>query len=788
MRLILIASAWVIGISVARPAAGLSPAIWLLLPAPVIFFALFIRSECFRWFAIAAVVFALGAARQASLPQTSDIAQFNGSPATISGIVMREPVFRDDRVQLRIQADSIFVNNADIPTSGGVLVESYTTLQVDYGDRVRATGRLALPATWDTFSYADYLGRQGLFSIMSGAAIEVTGSGHGSPIVAALLRIKRAAHRRINAALPEPQAGLLSGILLGDERNIARPLQEDFQRVAAAHIVAISGFNMVVISAIVSRVAGSLLGGRRAPATISAIIVIFLYSILVGASGGILRAALMSSLLVIGRQLKRRTFLPASLAFATLVLSLLDPGVLLDVGFQLSFCAVLGIGLLADPMSLRLRTLLERFLPPSRAHRLHDYLNEPLIVSFAAQVTTLPLAALYFGRLSLVALPVNLLIVPAQPVILITGLLAVACGTLLPQLGALLLWIDMVFLSWTIAVVRAFAAFAFADIAVAPDPRMIQACYLLLMGGVIVAAARPSIWTDLIRMLNRRRAWLLGAALIVLILQIAMFLSRGDGRLHVWLLDNGHSNAVLLQTPGGAQMLIDGGRFPARLLTALGDRMPYYDRHIEALVITHPDEWDIGALPSVLDRYTVGVALLNGQPNRTRKFLQIMERLERGGVARVDLRSGYSIDFGDGVLIEALHPSESPRITDKLFDHVLALRLRYGDVSFLLSSDLSVDAQLDLLHRGMPLQSSVLQIPDHGTRRAIDSDFLAAVSPQIVLLQSDPANPRGDPDPDTLSLFQSWIEQGRLFRTDELGTIHLSSDGSVIEVVGERIR
>ena len=122
----------------------------------------------------------------------------------------------------------------------------------------------------------------------------------------------------IAAALPEPQAGFLTGILLGDESGIAPELEEAFSRVGASHVVAISGFNMVIVSGIVLRVLSGLFRGHKTVVTLNALSVIAVYTLLVGASPGVVRAALMSGLLVIGNQLNRKTFVPTSLAFATL--------------------------------------------------------------------------------------------------------------------------------------------------------------------------------------------------------------------------------------------------------------------------------------------------------------------------------------------------------------------------------------------------------------------------------------------------------------------------------------
>ncbi|MYE26542.1 MAG: DUF4131 domain-containing protein, partial [Chloroflexi bacterium] len=718
--------------------------------------------------------------RQSLAPASSEIAAYNGHSGTITGLVVSQPKLREDRVQFRLASENIFANSELTGTSGLVLVEADRGAEVQYGDRIRATGKLALPAVWDTFSYADYLGRQGVFSIMQNAGLEVVDSGYGSPLIASLLKLRTVVQRSIASALPEPQAGLLTGILLGDEDGISRKLKDDFSRVGASHVVAISGFNMVIVSGIVVRVMSTLFRRNRAVVTLNALSVIAVYALFVGASPGILRAALMSGLLVVGSQLNRKTFVPTSLAFATLLLSLGDPSVLLDIGFQHSLLAVLGLSLFADPLSARFRRLLDRLLPIRAASVVHSFLNEPLIVSIAAQITTLPLIILYFGRLSLVALPVNILIVPVQTAVLLLGMTASVVYAFMPAIGTLIYWADLVFVSWTIAVVRAFADLEFAEIVLDYDGRLIQAFYLLLIGGAMGYAARPPFWHHIQEFVRRHTVVLavIATSATALLLMGAVTISRADGRLQVWLLDIGHSNAVLAQAPGGAQILVDGGRFPARLLTAIGDRLPFYDREIEILAITHPDAWDIAALNSVLERYSVGAALYHGQPNRDPTVDSIFERLRLSDTPIVEVKAGYIVEFADGAMLEVLHPQTQPKITDRLNDNALVLRLSYGDASFLLTSDLSVEGQREMVARGVAMRASVLQIPQHGTARALDDEFLAAVQPQIALLQIDTANRRGDPDPDTLGKLRG-VD---LFRTDEIGTIHLRTDGKTILV------
>ena len=294
-------------------------------------------------------------------------------------------------------------------------------------------------------------------------------------------------------------------------------------------------------------------------------------------------------------------------------------------------------------------------------------------------------------------------------------------------------------------------------------------------------ATQPD-WALALARFARRRLVLVavvaaGAGLAILMAAAA--LARPDGLLHVWFLDMGQSNAVLVTTPSGAHLLVDGGRFPSRLLGALGDRLPFNQTQIDVLALTQPDENEYAAVTSVLERYSTGLVLTTGQPNQSEAFQAMTDALASRQV--VTVKAGYALDFGDGVRLDVLSPARQPDLGDSLDDHALTLRLSCGDISFLLTSDLSADGQRALLKAGQWPPATVMQLPAHGSARSLDRDFLAAVQPSVIVLQNDPANRRGEPDPDTLA------ELGDLplYRTDDGGTVHFWTDGRELWVAQE---
>jgi competence protein ComEC len=775
MRLVYITLGWAAGILLAANNPNGTPALaWLILAAVTLVAIGLLRDEpAQRMLAVAVLAFTLGGLRFALVPRTSQVAQYvNQGGLTIEGVVSAEPDVRDDRVLLRVDASTITRNGQTAETSGTVLVTAPRTTAARYGDQIAATDELTVPGQSNTFSYGDYLARSGVFATMQNAAVEVLSSGHGSPIYAALLDFKTRTYDIITRALPEPNASLLAGVLLGNTSGIAPEVDDAFSRVGASHVIAISGFNMAILSGVVAGMLARF-GVRGWRAAVIGIGVLLVYTLLVGANASVVRAAIMSSMLLIGGLLRRRTYVPASLAFVALLMSLLNPTVLWDISFQLSLFATLGLSLFADPFARRMDWLLARAFPKRLAAPIGDFLAEPFTVTLAAQVTTLPLIVLYFGRLSLVSLLVNLLIIPVQAQLLVLGLVATLAALVVPTLAQLLFWLDMLLLAWTIGVVRLFANLPFADTEFHIDPRLITLFFMLLIGGAMMQATQPA-WAVRLATMLRRRAVFTATAFAgvgIAVLGAAIILSRPDGNLHVWLLDMGQGNAVLVQTPGGAHLLVDGGRFPSRLLTALGDRLPFNKQTIDVLAITQPDEFNTSALFSVLDRYDVGLVLTNGQDNLSPAYQTIEQRLSGKPLAVV--RAGYTVDLDDGTHLEILNPAQQPDLGDSLDNNALVLRLTYGEVSFLLTGDLGRDGQNTLLKNGSWPLATVMQLPAHGAIRTLDDDFLKAVQPQAVMVASDPGSRQGALDDTTLSQ----LGTVPVFRTDQGGTIHLWTDG-----------
>jgi competence protein ComEC len=253
MRLIAIALGWAAGIVLAAGTNLHTAVPWLVLAIIAMLVAWLLWSGAsYRNWTLALLAFALGGLRYSYVPQSSDVAQYNNlGGLTLEGVVSTEPDVRDDRVDIRLDVQSVSRIGQTVASGGLVLVQAPASASVQYGDRITATGLLVIPSVSDSFSYRDYLARSGVFSIMPDASIEVKGSGEGNALLRTLLAFKDRARQLISRSLPEPSVGLLTGILLGDARGLSPEISDAFSAVGASHIIAISGFNMAVLSGVV---------------------------------------------------------------------------------------------------------------------------------------------------------------------------------------------------------------------------------------------------------------------------------------------------------------------------------------------------------------------------------------------------------------------------------------------------------------------------------------------------------------------------------------------------------
>lgn len=785
MTLLYLVAAWVAGIF-AAPSDGVR--VWLTV-AGLSFFLAYLNKQNRRWrlALVCAALFMLGAARHAwavrPLPDNHIAHDVDSGYVTLTGIITRDVDTRDQHVNLTLQVESIRRDHEETPAQGLVLLQADRYGEYAYGDQMSASGTLLTPPEFDDFSYRDYLARRGIHAYMPNAQVTILSHDHGRPWYRVTYSLRTHARRVIQRLLPSPQAPLLSGILLGIETDIPDDIREAFNRTGTSHIIAISGANIVIVLRVLIGLLTPSLGQRRAGWT--ALIGVTAYTLFVGADPAVVRAAIMGGLAILAAQWGRRAHGLTSLAFAIWLMTAWNPLTLWDISFQLSVAATAGLILLGDTLTRWFEKLLRRGFAETTAQQITRWLAEPLVIGIAAQITTTPLILVYFGRLSVIALLANILIVPVQAYIMILGWLAMLAGLIWTPLGEPLAWVVWLPLTYTLGIVRALARFDWASMTVPLSSAQAWIAYSVLLG---VAVLSLQYRDDRAALFNRIRQHVslyavAIAGIIITGLVWITALSQPDGKLHIWFLDVGQGHAVLLQTPDGAQVLIDGGPNPTRLRRAVGDELPFWDREIDLLIVSQPKSSAINALPALLERYDVNTVLTNGQTTEGDAFNALTRAWKSSAVMPV--QAGYEIKTGDGVTLKVLHPQGVPGEAVEPEEAGLVIRVSYGDTSFLLMPDLTPEAEQVIRDAGWYLGSTVLELASRGSDQANGEDFLNEVNPQVAVVGVEAGNRSKLPAPAVLERIDAAHVQ-HFYRTDHHGTVEMVTDGHTLWVYTDR--
>jgi competence protein ComEC len=785
LPLVWISLAFLAGIVLAS-LVSLSIWIWTGLALLFIILAILVRivtarlhpsSFLFRPFSLILLFLFLGSARyQLSIPtfDAFDIAFYNDRnyDVFITGYLVEPPDYRDGYTNLRLRVTSVDTGDNELEAEGLLLARVSNNQTFQYGDVIRLRGKLKTPPENEDFSYRDYLAAQNIHSYMPTAEATVLPGRGGSFLSAALYALKERSLASLYRLFPDPESSLLAGILLGVDTGLTKELQQAFKNTGTAHIIAISGFNISIIAGIFVTLFSRFFGPRWG--ALLAVSGIIFYTILVGGDAAVVRAALMGSLALFARQIGRRQFALNTLLAVAMFMCLWNPLYVWDVGFQLSFFATLGLILYAEPFSQFSARVLTRYFPLSTVEKIIQPLSDFVLLTFAAQLTTIPIMAYQFQRISLVSFIANPFILPAQPAVMILGGLAVFLNLVWSPLGQLAAWAALPFAAYTIRIVELFdrvpnGTLFLGDFSIGFVILFYAALLALTFGG-----ARLGEWIQA----ARQRAGTLGAGSAIVALSVALLLlwraasSLPDQLLHVTFLDVGSADAVLIKTPSGKSVLINGGPSVTILSNELGRRVSAFDRKLSWLVIANTQEEQVAALPRVLERYPPENVLWSGNEQGSFSSRVLDEYLTLQAIPAVIAEKDQTLDLGGGAALRVLSTGSRGSV----------LLIEWKNFRALLPVGMSFDA-LDELRDGASIGPvSVLSLADSGYAPSNPPDWIANLNPELIVLSVAPGDINGMPDSETLETIKDYS----LLRTDQNGWIEITTNGEQMWVNAER--
>lgn len=259
----------------------------------------------------------------------------------------------------------------------------------------------------------------------------------------------------------------------------------------------------------------------------------------------------------------------------------------------------------------------------------------------------------------------------------------------------------------------------------------------------------------------------------------------GKGQLKIAFLDVGQGDSILIQAPNGQTMLIDGGRSTNLAQTVIIPQLRAWGaKQVDILVVTHPDQDHIAGLAGILESYPVKLVALTGQVHSTKIYERLLTDIRDKNVEALKVRTGTAIPFDPSVKLEVLSPDDAAVNSDDTNDASIVIKLTYGTASFLLTGDAELPANKAMLEHGFDVRSTVLKLGHHGSRTSTNEDWLQRVQPQLGIISAGKDNSFGHPHPEVIAA----LEKLKIpyIRTDEHGTITITSDGATIQVTSEK--
>jgi competence protein ComEC len=644
-----------------------------------------------------------------------------------------------------------------------------------------------------SFDFAAHLRRRGIAGELLLDRARRTGRRRGG-LAGALDAMRGRAERGVVAGMTDADGALLRGMVLGQDEAIDPGLREDFRDSGLAHLLAVSGQNVMLLAALalpVLALAGLGLRGRLA----ALVGLIGLYVPLAGAGPSLQRAGVMGLAGIAAIAASR----PASRSYALLLAAAAtlawNPRSWADPGWQLSFAAVAGILAIGVPMSRALRQAGKELVPRGRPPTLAAIrgLADGLAITVAATLTTAPLLAYHFGSVPLASLPANLLALPAVAPAMWLGMLKIGLGQAgtLGHAGAEALGgVSALPVGYIASLAERCADLPGGQLSLPlRSPAALVGAYALLAAAVVIARRlghrlagrlpeRAAWWRRLPRV---HRLALATSAALALFATAAPALDGPDppGRLTVRFLDVGQGDSTLVQHPDGTAVLFDGGppeAGVARLLRKAGVE------RLALVVATHASRDHHGGLPEVLRDFPVGTLLDGGDGTTDPGFRAVLREAARRGTRRVAATVPLTLTLAGGELrIRLLSPPPrppGPPPEDPNPRAAVAL-VSAGAFDLLLSADAESETLLPL---DLP-DVDAIKLPHHGSADPGLPEVLDELDPELAAIEVGP-NTYGHPAPSTLNA----LEQAgvRSYRTDHHGTVTLTIDKGEIRVDTER--
>lgn len=666
---------------------------------------------------------------------------------TVTGRITDDPQPEKGKTVFTLKADKI--NDTRVDKNALLRVSVYDedlAETLKYGSFIRINGRIKIPQgrrNIGGFDYKKYLAARNISGTMSISeeSLLILEDREAFWPKQAGYTARRHIIKGLQKCLSPEEASVMAGMLIGYTSDMPDEMEENFRRAGLSHVLAVSGANIAFLLFPLLWFL-QLLGLSRKLASAISFPVLLLYIFAAGMEASVVRAAIMAGIMLAGNIFWRKNDIYCSLALSAIIILLYNSFMLFDIGFLLSFAATISLAVFSKPVSDRI------------PEKIPKSIKEVVSSTIAAQIGVLPIIAYNFNTISTVSLISNLLVVPLTGLITIMGALIAVTGNLFLPAGIILGRIAGLFLKVFFLLTNGLSSIPWAEIRTVTPPLTLIAMYYLFL--IYIRFFHERIEKSVSRPLL--------AGIIVLIGTSSIIAGTPEKNLRIYFADVGQGDCILIRTPKGKNIIIDGGGdLRDEKSSYAGDRIVVpllYDFNmtkIDLMIASHGHADHINGLKSVIEKVRVEKLAIADADDPGLMELVRQARQKKVPVERFD---EGDLLFDDGeVMLETIYPLEEKELMpdgnkESANELSMVVKLKFGEFSALFTGDIGEDTERLIINDGAMLRCDLLKVAHHGSKYSSGEEFLKHALPSLAVI-SVGQNRYGHPSPEAMERIKS---------------------------------
>ncbi len=668
--------------------------------------------------------------------------------------------------------------------------------ELEYGDVISFKGSFqeaSKTRNFGGFNYKDYLKSIKIYGTIKSESIKVLEKNKGNILISFTNKISKAIKENINKLLDKKEAGMLIGLLIGDDGSIEEDLEESFKISSISHILAVSGMQVTYIITGMYFVFKLSLGKRKTRIII--IIILILYTALTGFSPSIIRASIMG-ILVMGEGLfYRKNDIWTSISFSLLIILIYNPFLILNVGLQLSYLGTIGIILFNKTVfsvlkNIRLKERKYEYKINRKIIILIGKIKEILAVTISASMAVFPVMLYHFNLFGTYFLITNLLVSIILGPLTIIGTIIVFISYIFFPLAKFFSGILEVLIN-VLILISNFSKLPFSKIyIVTPKIFFIIIVYIIfiIVNYIYKIYNEKNLSITKIRIRNLialykykfkeyKNKFLTFLLIIILIFSIFSFNQKN---LKIYFVDVGQGDCTFIVTPKNKTILIDGGgssgsSFDVGESTLLPYILDRGYKKIDLMFISHFDQDHVGGLLTVLEELKVDRVCISKQEEESENYQKFLKIIKDKQISVTIVKIGDRINIENNLYFNILWPKEEQIVDSRLNNNAIVMKLNYNNFSMMFTGDIEEKAEdeiVKLYGEKQILESDILKVAHHGSKTSTTEKIVNEIKPEIALIGVGENNLFNHPSEEVIERLEKL--DINIYRTDINGEITIT--------------